>query len=54
MILEVPPHTTYERLLELLNINPETVLVLCHGNPVPIDEKVTEGEVEILRIVSGG
>ncbi|HID27086.1 MAG TPA: MoaD/ThiS family protein [Methanosarcinales archaeon] len=45
---------TYEELLIKLNINPETVVVLKNGNPVPFDEKVVSGDLEILRVVSGG
>lgn len=51
---EVPVGTTYEDLLELLRINPETVIVLCNGNPVPLDEKMTADSVDILKVVSGG
>ena len=46
---------TYEALLERLGINPVEVIVLCNGRPVPEDEEVNGGgEIEIIRIVSGG
>jgi len=51
---EVPEDFTYEKLLGSLNINLEIVLVFRNGNPLPLDEKVTPDDVEILRVVSGG
>ena len=46
---------TYESLLARLGINPVEVIVLCNGRPVPEDEEVNGGgEIEIIRIVSGG
>lgn len=52
--LEVFPSSTYEDLLRSLHINPEIVLVFRCGNPVPLDEKVTSDNIEILRVVTGG
>jgi sulfur carrier protein ThiS len=52
--LDVPSSSTYEELLQSLHINPEIVLVFRSGNPVPLDEKVTQDNVEILRVVTGG
>ncbi|MFQ6062313.1 MAG: MoaD/ThiS family protein [Methanosarcinales archaeon] len=52
--IEIPDKITYEELLIKLNINPETVVVLKNGNPVPFDENVVSGDLEILRVVSGG
>ena len=52
--LDVPPSSTYEELLQTLHINPEIVLVFRSGNPVPLDEIVTQDNVEILRVVTGG
>ena len=52
--LEVSSSSTYEELLQSLHINPEIVLVFRNGNPVPLDEKVTPDNVEILRVVTGG
>ncbi|MGC9515716.1 hypothetical protein [Methanocrinis sp.] len=45
---------TYEGLFELLKINPETVVALWEGHPVPADELVESGRLEIVRIVSSG
>jgi len=45
---------TYEDLFELLKVNPETVVALVEGHPVPNDELVEADGVEIVRIVSSG
>ena len=45
---------TYEGLFELLNINPEAVVALVEGHPVPNDDQVKAGDVEIIRVVSSG
>ena len=58
--IEVLQDDTYENVLEKLNINPDEVLVLREGKPVPEDETVAinknKGEIDIMiiRIVSGG
>lgn len=52
--VEVSPDSTYEELLESLNIDPEIVLVFINGTPVPLDERVADGNVDILRVVTGG
>ena len=55
--IEVLQDDTYQDVLEKLDINPEEVIVLYNGKPVPDDERVdtkTEGEITIIRIVSGG
>ncbi len=52
--MEVCADATYEELLHLLHINPEVVIVFRGGIPVPLDEKLTEDEVDILRVVTGG
>jgi sulfur carrier protein ThiS len=52
--MEVSPDYTYEELLESLHINPEIVLVFRSGAPVPLDEKVSQEDVEVLRVVTGG
>lgn len=51
---EVSEDSTYEDLLKSLSINPEIVIVLCNGESMPLDEKVTSGDVEILKVVTGG
>lgn len=45
---------TYEELLQSLHINPEIVIVFRSGVPVPLDEKLTCDDVDILRVVTGG
>ena len=52
--LDVLSSSTYEELLESLHINPEIVLIFRGGNPVPLDEKVTPENIDILRVVTGG
>ncbi|MEM3085692.1 MAG: MoaD/ThiS family protein [Halobacteria archaeon] len=52
--IEVEPGTTYGALLVHLGLNPETVVVLRHGLPVPDDEPAASGEIRIVRVVSGG
>ena len=57
--LEVANDATYETVLETLTINPEEVVVLCNGKPVPDDEPVAEktaarAEITIIRIISVG
>ena len=57
--IRVADDATYERVVEELGINPEEVLVLRDGVPVPDDERVAEkgaldAEITIIRIVSRG
>lgn len=52
--MEVSSDSTYEELLESLHINPEIVLVFRNGIPVPLDEQVSQDNVEVLRVVTGG
>jgi|Deesub1362A_J573_1020465.scaffolds.fasta_scaffold00191_3 sulfur carrier protein len=52
--IDVDKGTTYEKLLETIDINPETVIVIRDGFPVPIDDLVEEGEIKLLRVISGG
>ncbi len=52
--IDVTPDSTYEDVLESLQINPEIVLVFRGGAPIPLDEKVSSDSVEILRVVTGG
>ncbi len=50
----VEEDSTYLDLLNIFNINPETVLILKNGKPVPIDDRVEGGEIKVLRVISGG
>jgi sulfur carrier protein ThiS len=45
---------TYEDLLLALKINPETVVVLAEGGPVPLDGEICGEKVTIIRVVSSG
>jgi len=44
----------YSEILESLGINPETVVVVKEGHPVPTDEVAEGGEVKVVRVISGG
>lgn len=52
--VEVAETATYEDLLDELNINQETVLVLNGGNAVPLDGAVGSDRLTILKVVTGG
>jgi sulfur carrier protein ThiS len=52
--VEIPEEATYELLLEKLGINPEVVVVFWDGSPVPLDEPVFQGDISVLRVVTGG
>lgn len=52
--IEVEDGSTYSDILAELGINPETVVVMVDGRPVPIDDIVDSSRIDILRIVSGG
>ena len=52
--VEIAENTTYEDLLDALEINQETVLVLDEGNAVPLDGAVISDKLTILRVVTGG
>ena len=50
--VEIDDKDTYEDLLELLGINPETVVILCNSSPVPIDDVICPENIEVIRVVS--
>jgi len=52
--IEVEEGSTYSDILAELRINPETAVMMVEGRPVPIDDVVDSGRIDILRIVSGG
>ncbi len=52
--IEVEEGSTYSDILAELGINPETVVVMVEGGPVPIDDVVDSSRIDILKIVSGG
>jgi sulfur carrier protein len=52
--VEIAENTTYEDLLDRLEINLETVLVLNGGNAVPLDGTISSEKLTILKVVTGG
>lgn len=52
--LEVSEGTSYEKILEILDINQETVLILKEGQAVPFDGMATSGNLTIMCIASQG
>ncbi len=53
-ILEIKERKRYFEILEELKINPETVVLLRDSTPVPVDDFAEEGELTVLRVISGG
>ncbi|MCC6027492.1 MAG: hypothetical protein DSO01_04090 [Archaeoglobi archaeon] len=53
-ILEIKERKRYFEILEELKINPETVVLIRDSTPVPVDDFAEEGEVTVLRVISGG
>ncbi len=53
-VVEVEAGAKYNEVLESLGINPETVVIVKDDTPVPVDSEVKEGEVKVLRVISGG
>jgi len=52
--IEVEEDTPYACLLDMLDLNQESVIVLKDGQAVPLDGTVTSCDLTILKIVSGG
>jgi sulfur carrier protein ThiS len=52
--LNIQEGSNYEQLLLEMNVHPEEALVFVDGIPVPLDENVRIGKVNVLKIVSGG
>ncbi|MDK2795194.1 MAG: sulfur carrier protein [Archaeoglobaceae archaeon] len=52
--LEVEKGKRYLEILEDLKINPETVVLLRGSTPVPVDEFAEEGEITVIKVISGG
>lgn len=44
----------YSEVLEKLGINPETVVIVRDGLPVPVDDVAEGGEIKVVRVISGG
>ncbi|MCS7118999.1 MAG: MoaD/ThiS family protein [Archaeoglobaceae archaeon] len=53
-VLEFKERKKYFEILEELNINPETVVLVKGSIPVPVDDFVEEGELMVVRVISGG
>ncbi len=53
-VVEADEGETYSMLLEKLGINPETVIIVKGTEPVPIDSVAVNGEIKVLRVISGG
>ncbi|ATZ61255.2 MAG: hypothetical protein DDT33_00404 [Firmicutes bacterium] len=51
---DVSAKTRYDDMLLGFNLNPEIVVVLKNGVPVPLDDVVEAGELRVLKVVSGG
>ncbi len=49
-----PEGRKYSDILESLGINPETVVIVRNGTPVPVDDVAEDGEVKVIRVISGG
>ncbi|WP_338102732.1 hypothetical protein [Methanolapillus millepedarum] len=49
--IEILKNETYESLLKKLNINEETVLVFNNKKPVPYDDVIESGKIQILKVV---
>jgi sulfur carrier protein ThiS len=42
-------------ILNKLDLSPDAHIVAREGDPIPIDEKLKDGEkIEIIKVVSGG
>jgi sulfur carrier protein len=52
--IDVVEGESYSHLMLRLGINPETVLVIKDSTPIPLDEKIEEGEITVMRVISGG
>ncbi|WP_292469316.1 hypothetical protein [Methanolobus sp.] len=52
--LDVPDETTYEKVLDILGINQETVLIFKKKQVVPIDGIAVPGNLTIMCIASQG
>lgn len=52
--IEIEERKRYSEILEDLKINPETVVLLKNSTPIPTDDFAEEGEVTVIRVISGG
>ncbi len=52
--LEVEDGKRYSEVLKGLGINPETVVLIKDNTPIPTDDFVEDGEIIVMRVISGG
>ena len=53
--IEIEGPMVADALLRRLEINPETVLIICDGTLVPRDTRLAaDAEVELRPVISGG
>jgi sulfur carrier protein ThiS len=52
--IEVDKGCTYNDILAVLMINPETVIIMVNDRPVPVDDEVSTDQVEIFSVTSRG
>ncbi|MFN3384561.1 MAG: hypothetical protein ACK401_06680 [Archaeoglobaceae archaeon] len=52
--LELRKKIRYIEILESLGINPETVVLVKDTTPLPLDDYAEDGEVTVIRVISGG
>ena len=52
--VEITEGSTYFELLGVLKVNPETVIIFNDGVPVAFDATVMQGNIRVMRVVSGG
>jgi len=44
-----------EDVLKKMNLRPDTVIIMCEKQPIPVDEEIKEGQdLTILQVSSGG
>lgn len=53
-VIELKERKRYIEILESLGINPETVVLVRNSTPLPLDEFAKDGEVKVIRVISGG
>ncbi|HBT20838.1 MAG TPA: thiamine biosynthesis protein ThiS [Peptococcaceae bacterium] len=54
-VKEIEGSYTVEKVLKMLNILPETVLVIKDGRLITLDTKIEDDEeIEVIPVVSGG
>ena len=52
--VDLADNSNYYELLAGLGLNPETVIIFQDGQPVAFDAPVKSGEIDVMRVVSGG